>query len=129
MAQHTHTNAVSDGSQRFSGDVVITADHEHRIDLALADSTTNLQYNVNIDVSEVKSVLFANTSPVTVTVKANSTSAPTATIPVPANGTVTWYTGQYNATNPLGATDITALYFSVATAGQLSGRILNDATP
>lgn len=110
----------------------ITGSGVNMVSEAVAESATTV-VEVDTDVSAV--VAFGMKCTVAATVGVNDApgGAPTATITLAANKPVVWVAGdsQYPASNPLGATDITALHAQVAgaVAGVLEYAVLYDTTP
>lgn len=123
---HTITRSFSNGASTITNSKSYTAGAEINIDEPLAASATDYQINVPIDVSELESLYLA--CDVACTIEVNSAGAPTATIVLPAGEPFIWPNG--SATNPLGATDVTALFCTIgSTAGTLQMRALVDPTP
>lgn len=123
---HTISRNFSSGSSTVTASKTYTAGAEVNIDEALAASATDYQVNAAIDVSELESLfLYCD---VACTIEVNSTSSPTATIVLAAGEPYLWPNG--SATNPLGGTDVTALFCTIgSTAGTLQMRALVDPTP
>ena len=93
----------------------------------LPDSTTDLEVNVNLDVSQIKALYMVSTQ--ALTVETNSASVPDDTIVLVANTALVWWAGSYY-TNLL-ATDVTAMFLTNASgsAAQFTLEVIHDATP
>lgn len=97
-----------------------------RVSYSEAYGASNDQaFLMNIDVSQMKA-LYLHTDTAT-TLETNSSSAPDKTITMVANQPLVW-SSTNGQTNPLGTTDVTALYVSAASAGTLTFEYLIDPT-
>jgi hypothetical protein len=124
---HTHTRSFSNGASTITSSETFTADAEANLDLELAASSTNVQHNVAVDVSELESLFMLAEADATVYVNDASTGSPTATIALEGGRAYVWPNG--SATNPLGATDVTSLYVTCSAGGDFQVRALVDPTP
>jgi hypothetical protein len=124
---HTHTRSFSNGASTISSSETFTADAEANLDLELAASSTNVQHNVAVDVSELESLFMLAEADATVYVNDDSAGSPTATIALEGGRAYVWPNG--SATNPLGATDVTALFITCSAGGDFQMRALVDPTP
>ncbi|HAI11075.1 MAG TPA: hypothetical protein DCM28_05180 [Phycisphaerales bacterium] len=126
------THSLTRGWQRNS-DVEtkrqdITADGEITAEIAVPDSSTDLQATVGIDVSEIKSLYLLSTQDVTI--ETNDGSSADDTIALKAGIPLIWenVSGYYD--NPL-STDVTDLYITNASGSDatVTLRVLQDVTP
>jgi hypothetical protein len=124
---HTHTRGFSNGATTISSSETFTGDSEVNIDTELAASSTNVDHNVAIDVSELESLFMLAEADATVYVNDASTGSPSATIALEGGRAYVWPNG--SATNPLGATDVTSLYITCSAGGDFQMRALQDPTP
>ena len=123
----TGTWGVSGGGLGLSKNVAYSNDEVNTLEVTVNASTTNLEVNCNIDVSQIKIIgMCANG---TLTVKTNSTSAPDNTIALVADLPLLW-THNYYFSNPLGA-DVTKLYLTNAGSSAVVFQlvVLEDPTP
>ena len=109
--------------------VTLTADGEHNYDIPIpaTNPLTDLQVDITLDVSELKSVYVW--SDVAVTLEGNDAAGTQYSIALAANKPLIWYTGCGWA-NPF-TVDVSAMYVSkTGTAtGTLKMRFLEDDTP
>ena len=126
MATHTiqttyNGSASRSTTQSFTGSGAIS------ISESVSNGGTDVQINVAMDVSALKSVWI--NSDQAVTLETNSGSAADETISLLANQPYIWYTGSY-FTNLL-ATDITAIFITNASGATATIQIeaTYDATP
>jgi hypothetical protein len=104
-----------------------TGDGEANFDGTIATGVPNVEVDLAIDVSALKSFVMFSTQ--AITVKTNSTSAPDDTINLTAGHQLVWTTDHIEA-NPLGV-DVTKFYLtnSSGSAATVKFRFLVDATP
>jgi hypothetical protein len=127
----THTVGItwSGGTTTVTGSFTNTADGEDNRDVSVAAATNNVLTNMNIDISQLKSLLVLSDKDVTI--KTNSTSSPQETLTIKANVPYIYVsnTGANNAVPFAG--DVTAFYLSNAGASDATVKIrmLQDATP
>ena len=139
MNQHTIvTTYRSEGGSVTVKTETLEADLSQNGEYEIPGSSTDMQINVNIPISTMKSFAFgcskktgqASTAIFTgLTIKTNSSSAPSDTFTItPTNG-IAWSTGDSNA-NPIGSA-ITALYITNDgdAIGNFVVRALLDSTP
>jgi len=121
------TNTATGQGRNLSKTNAHTASQSISIEETVADSTTDFQVNVAIDVSTIKAIIINSTQ--NVTLETNSGGAPAETIALLANVPLMWDENSYYA-NLLG-TDIVALFFTNASGGVATVNIecVYDATP
>lgn len=128
MFTHTHSATVQTPSRSVVGlNVAVTAEgHNERV-VTVPDASTDLQIELPIDVTEMKSLVMKAT--VDMTIETNDGITPTDTIALKAGEVLKWKTGGY-FTNPLSA-DVTDLYVTNASGaeGELYVSVLEDPTP
>jgi len=114
-------------NERVDGEVTITADSEANADIALAIDDADVQVNLSVIVAQLKSLYIKATTGVTI--KTNDAETPDDTINLVEGQVLQWDTDSPFA-NPF-TEDVTALYVSEndSTAGELTIRTLQDATP
>ena len=128
MPTHRLTRTWQDaGNESVTQQETITADGETNLDVAVPDSSTDLQANLAVDISELQS--FYMSSDRDLTVKTNSSGTPDDTIALKANKPLIW-TPNCGFSNPFSA-DLTALFLTNAsgTDATLQVRLLQDVTP
>lgn len=116
------------GSGRgISGTISNAAEGQQSIGVTVPDSTTDMQVDIAIDVSETKSIYMKSDQ--ALTVETNNGGAPVDTIVLIANQPYVWYTNSY-FTNQL-ETDVTALFLTNASgsAATFELELLEDPTP
>lgn len=108
-------------SKAYSGSQIV------ELDESVADSQTDSQINVAIDVSAVKT--FYVVSDQNVTLETNSGSTPADTIALKADVPYVWTTDSYDSF--LLGTDVTAIFITNASGSTaaITLRALIDATP
>jgi hypothetical protein len=116
------------GGETFTNETTYTQDKLQSFDNVPVPNGQTVQIDLQIDVSELKTLVIS--SDAAVTFKTNSTGSPAATVAVGAGAPVIWpaYSGQ---TNPLGSTDVTTAYITNASgaAATVNLRFLSDGTP
>jgi hypothetical protein len=124
---HTLTSAWTRTGETVSVSKEYTVEGEQNVDVEVPASTTNKEVNIDLDVSELKTLMIL--SDVAVTIKTNSSGSPDDTLTVPANTPVMWG-NDTGITCPLG-TDVTKVYITNATTGAATVKIRAgyDATP
>lgn len=124
---HTLTKQIQTPEGTVSQAVAVTGSSVVAIDEAVANSATNFQINVAIDVSALKSIYIVSDQ--AVTMETNSGSSPNETLNLLAGVPYEWQAGGY-FTNLL-ETDITAVFITNASGAtaNVSLRALLDATP
>jgi hypothetical protein len=103
---HTHTRSFSSGASTITSSETFTADAEANLDLELAASSTNVQHNVAVDVSELESLFMLAEADATVYVNDASTGAPDATGPTvrPPTRSAAWTSPPCTSPAPPAAT-------------------------
>ena len=111
-----------DISKVYSGEAGTTL-----ADVAVPDSSTDLELLINIDVSTIQALILLSTKDMTL--DTNSTGAPDDTIALKANAPLVWTNDGYHA-NPLG-TDVTKFFLTTGSVGAavFNARVVYDATP
>ena len=106
-----------------------TVDAEDNRDISVPDSSTDLQANIAIDVSLLKS--FYLDSDQDVTVETNNGTTPDDTFTLKANSPVIWDENDDQPNPFASAVDVTAVYItnSSGTAATVRFRIGQDSTP
>jgi len=124
---HTVETKVVTAARTVLGSKTYSGDAESKLEVAIADSVTDQQVNVAIDVTAVKSILM--TSDQDLTVETNDGTTPTDTINLIAGVPYLWTTDQY-FTNLLTA-DVTALYLtnSSGATANFDMECVYDSTP
>lgn len=127
MPDHTLTSAWTRTGETVSLSKTYTVEGEQNVDVAVPASTTNKEVNIDLDVSELKTLMI--TSDVAITIKTNSTGSPDDTLTVPADTPVMWG-ATTGITCPL-TVDVTKIYITNATLGAATVKIRTgyDATP
>jgi len=117
----------SDGNDSLSRKVIVAADGEANLEIAVADESTDLAANIGIDVSALKFLYIVSDQDLTV--ETNDGTSPDDTLTLSAGKPIVWYDG-CGYSNPLG-TDVTALYLTNASGADatLYVKTLQDATP
>jgi hypothetical protein len=117
----TLTTSLSLNGAPFDAANVATvpADTEVGISEEIAGSTTNANYPI-VAATAKQQVVYLK-SDAALTIKVNSTSAPTATITLTAGVPAFWTVAQPTSQNPLGTTDVTNLY--VTNAGTAAAKL------
>lgn len=115
------------GGATVTQNVTLTAEAGQVVDVSVPGSTTDLQVNLAIDVSQLSHIfLLADGA---LTIQTNSGSSPDDTITLAASKPLVWYTGCGLAC-PL-TVDVANLYLTNAagSAVALQIRVQSDATP
>jgi hypothetical protein len=128
MPTHSLTRGWQRNSDITSKRQDITADGELTAEIAVPDSSTDLQATVAIDVSAMKSLFLLSDQDVTI--ETNSGSAADDTITLKAGIPLIWENVSGYYTNPLG-TDVTDLYITndSGSSATVTLRVLQDVTP
>ena len=126
MPSHSYYVQWTNGARTTAKTVTETAAAEVNVEETIAPSSTDVQVNIALDVSAMKSAYLLATADMTL--ETNSGSAPDATINLTANVPKAWYTGA-NGTNPFGAVDVTKVYVTSTDGGTLTMNCLQDPTP
>jgi len=127
-AVHTIIQNWSDGRKQLVTSTQYSATGEAAIEgETIADSATDYQINIAIDVTAV--VSFFMLSDQDITVETNNGGAPDDTISLSADIPYIWTTDSYDSFQ-LG-TDVTALFITNASGSTatLNVRVIQDATP
>lgn len=123
---HTITRKVATGTgSTITKTISKTAGLEANVSESIPANQTNLQLTYTLDVSAVKS--FFMVADVAMIVETNSGSSPTNTITLVADQPYEWITGDYATFLLTG--DVTALFITNTTAGELEIRCIVDPTP
>lgn len=122
---HILTYGWTQGSNSLSKQKTITAGQELNISESIDASQTDKLIACVIDVSQLKSIYML--ASVAMTLETNDGTTPGTTIALDANEPYVWHSDSPQA-NPFGATDVTALYVTNTTAGDLDIRALIDPT-
>lgn len=125
---HTLTLSWARSGESIAQSVTVSADSESNFNVTVPATTTDMQVEVTLDVSQM-AALYVH-SDKDITLETNSGSAAAATITITANKPIVWFTGS-GTTNPLGATDVTAVFLTNAGASDatVKFRALVDNTP
>lgn len=121
------TFAWTRGGATVTQNVTLTAEAGQVLDVAVAGSTTDLQVNLAIDVSQLSHIfLLADGA---LTIQTNDGTSADDTITLAANKPLVWYSGCGLAC-PL-TVDVTDLYLTNASGStvNLQVRVQSDATP
>lgn len=123
----SYTQSVAGQGRSLAKTLSYTGSLSISIEESVANSATDFQVNVAIDVSTIKHIIINSTQ--NVTMETNSGSAADETISLVANKPLVWTNDSYYAN--LLETDITALFFTNAsgTAATISIECIYDATP
>ncbi len=126
--EHTHVAQWARGNENRSGRRAITVDAEKNFEVSVPGGTTDMQVNINIDVSMLKS-LFLKTTNEDITLKTNDTVTPGNTLTLKADQGENWH-DELNAACPL-TVDVTTVYLTNAgtKAATVSLFACVDATP
>lgn len=121
------TFAWTRGGSSVTQNVTLTAEAGQVIDVSVPGSTTDLQVNVAIDVSQLTHIFLLSDG--ALTIQTNSGGSPDDTITLAASKPLVWYSG-CGLTCPL-TVDVTNLYLTNASgsAVALQIRLQSDATP
>lgn len=122
---HTLTYRVASAGETITKLIESSAGSEQNLSEAIPANQTNLLVVYSLDVSACESFyLFATQN---MTIKTNNSGSPDDTIVLRANEPYQWHTNAYDAF--LLTADVTALYVTNTTAGDLQIRALMDPTP
>lgn len=119
--------AIEGGGLSFSKQVSYSDSEVNTLDITVNATTTDLEVNCNIDVSQIKAIgMLADGN---LTVETNSGSSPGNTINLVANMPLIW-THNYYFSNPL-TVDVTKLYLTNAGNAAVTFKlvVLEDPTP
>lgn len=122
---HILTFGWTQGSNSLSKQKTVTGGQELNISEAISANQTDLLIACVIDVSQLKSIYMLASQ--NMTIETNSATVPGTTIVLDANEPYVWHSDSPQA-NPFGSTDVTALYVTNTTAGDLDIRALIDPT-
>jgi len=128
---HTHVQNFQRGSEGglISKSVTVTADAESNLDVAVPDSSTDLEVAYELDVSVLKS--FYLVSDQDVTIETNDGTTPSDVFTLVAGEPLVWWTGS-PLPNPFASeADVAALFVTNASGAtaNLQLRSLQDPTP
>lgn len=126
---HAFTHQWEQGNNSVSKRISITADAEKNVSISVPDSSTDLQVELALDVSALKSILIATDQDITV--ETNDGSSADDSFTILANNPLVWNTS-CPLPNPFAsAVDVTDLYITNASgsAAAVEIRTLVDATP
>lgn len=127
MYQHIHINTVqTPGGQLNPGGLTKEAAAVGEFDETIANAVTDGPILVNIDVSQVKSIVLLSDK--NVTLETNNAGTPVDTIVLKANVPYIWHTDSYD-TLKLTA-DVTTIFVTNASgsSARIQGRWLYDPT-
>jgi hypothetical protein len=126
MAEHILDVKLTQGGSPIDDQVSRTADGEANFDVSIADSSTDAQVGIAIDISQLK--LFYLISDQDVTLETNSGSAPDDTFALKAGEPLFWWDTCLHS-NPLTA-DVTNFYFtnSSGAAAAIKCRTVQDSS-
>lgn len=130
MPTHKITTRVeNDGGDTIQQTSEVSSDQETNADISVPDASTDLQWDVTIDISDLKS--FYLHSDQDVTVETNNGATPDDTFALKANMPIAWNTDSALPNPFASATDVTVLYITNASgsAATLKLRMLQDVTP
>ena len=115
------------GGEQLSRTVTVSNEMSTAIDRSVADSTTDLEVALEIDVSLLKALWIESDQ--VVTIETNSGSAPDHAFVMVANQPLVWQAADYHA-NPFDTTDITSIFITNASGAtaNVKIRVLADAT-
>lgn len=124
---HTHTASIQSSEGTLTYSKSISADKKIAVNVPIADSESDYEILVNIDVSAVQSVYIVSDQDVTL--ETNDGAVPIDTIELKAGVPYAWHGESYDAL--LLTTDVTALYITNASGAiaNLKVRVLEDSTP
>jgi len=127
VPDHTLTSAWTRAGESVSVNKTYTVEGEQNVDVAVPAATTHKEVNIDLDVSELKTLMILSTTDVTI--KTNSTGSPDDTLTVVANTPVMWG-DDTGITCPL-TVDVTKIYITNAGAVASTVKIRSgyDATP
>ena len=128
---HNVTVNYTSGGATVSGSFSNTADGEDNRDVTVpsANTLTPLLVNMNVDVSQLQSLMILSDKDISI--KTNDATTPQETLTIKANVPFIYVANQgANNTLPF-AGDVTALYMinAGASAASVKIRMLQDATP
>jgi hypothetical protein len=125
---HTFTETWSNGGSPVSKATEVAAGQEINIDETVTGNSTDLQINVGIDVSALKSLFMLCDRDITI--QTNDGSSPDDTISLKANKPLIWRASEAYFANPL-TVDVTEIFVTLAAGDDatLKIRALVDPTP
>lgn len=127
MFTHTITRQLTDGGNQVSAIETVEAEGRKSVDVNVPDSSTDLQVEVVIDVSTVKSIYIKSDQDVTI--ETNDGTTPADTLAIKANAPYVW---TENSVDSLAlGTDVTDLFITNASgsAARVQLEALVDPTP
>jgi hypothetical protein len=129
MAKHTLTIVYASPGDTTSVQMEQEHDYNLQSDVPVAGAAVDAEVDVGIIVAQAKSILLLADQ--NMTLKTNSSGAPTETVTLAANKPRVWQTGGPFAA--IFASNVTKLFVtntsSPQTAGTLKVRVLQDPTP
>lgn len=127
MATHTITKTIQTPEGQTSKSKSYTGSSVVAVEESVSNGATDLQINIAIDVSAIKSVYIASDK--AVTIETNSGSVPDDTLTLVADVPYEWQTDSYSAC--LLTVDVTKVYVTNSSGGTATLQIycLQDATP
>jgi len=127
MPTHVDLLSCTSASGQVSGSKTYTAEGEEVFDIAVPAPSTNMQVDLAIDVSTVKSIILHSDRDMTL--KFNNSTTPVPEIALKAGVPYIWNTDAYNTL--LLTADVTVLFLTLAAgvAATLKIRCLVDPTP
>lgn len=128
MANHTLSHKLEADGESLTYVNTFTGGLGTKLDEAVADSETDKQIVVAIDVSEIASLFLVSDQDVTV--ETNSGSSPDDTISLKADRPLTWNDADGYYSCPL-TVDVTSLFITNASGStaNIKGRFVTDPTP
>lgn len=129
MAVFTHriTRKVATAGLSISSEKAYTGDGQGSRDIAIPDSTTDLQVDISIDVSQIQAIFMLSDKDLTL--ETNDGATPADVINLKAGVPYVWHAGSY-FTNLL-ATDVTKLFLTnnSGSAARFQLEVVVDSTP
>lgn len=127
MPTHILTQAITIGGETVGGSVTYTVEGEQNVDVTVPAATTHKEVNIDLDVSELDTLVIYSDK--TVTLKTNSSGSPDDTLTVTAATPIAWGSASGHAC-PL-TVDVTKIYLTNAGADAATVKIRAgyDATP
>jgi hypothetical protein len=124
---HTHSVSVNTDEGVLTYSKAVTADKKQAVDVPVADSESDYEILIAIDVSTVKSIYIVSDQDVTL--ETNDGGTPVDTISLKANVPYVWHTDSYDTLQL--TTDVTAFYITNASGStaNIKTRVLEDSTP
>ncbi len=126
--EHEITYTWGNGGAPVTRKVTAEAGQEINIDETITGATSDVEIDLALDVSQMKSLFILADGDLTL--ETNGTAEPEATIELKAGEPLAWQAGAGYFANPLGDTDVTSLFASNAgeSAVRLQMYILIDPT-